>query len=108
MTVRYDNIYLHAKRGQAASANFRQWLDSNGIAFANLDYDDPSDDLAAISTWFDDPDGQRVIFTEAPVLTYDQVVWESDDGTDAYRKTKYAVTTADLPDDFAQLALQVS
>ena len=41
MTVRYENIHLHAKVGQAASAQFRQWLDQNNIAYTNLDYADP-------------------------------------------------------------------
>ena len=47
MTVRYENIHLHAKVGQAASAQFRQWLDQNNIAYTNLDYADPLDDLRA-------------------------------------------------------------
>jgi len=108
MTVRYENIHLHAKVGQAASAQFRQWLDQNGIAYTNLDYADPLDDLRALSTWYDDDNGDPVIFTNSPVLTYDRVIWESDDGTDKYTKPWYAVQSSDLPSDFTTLAEQVS
>lgn len=108
MTVRYENIHLHAKVGQAASAEFRQWLDQNGVAYTNLDYSDPIDDLRAVSTWFHDDDGNPVIFTNSPVLTYDRVVWEADDGSDKYVKSWYAVQSSDLPSDFTTLAEQVS
>jgi len=108
MTVRYENIHLHAKIGQAASAQFRQWLDQNGIAYVNLDYADPLDDLRAISTWFLDDNDDPIIFTNSPVLTYDRVVWEADDGSDKYVKSWYATQSSDLPSDFATLAEQVS
>lgn len=108
MTVRYENIHLHAKVGQAASAEFRQWLDQNGIAYTNLDYTDPIDDLRAVSTWFRDDDGNPVIFTNSPVLTYDRVVWEADDGSDKYVKGSYATQSSDLPSDFTTLAEQVN
>ena len=48
MTVRYDEINLYAKPGQAACATIRQWLDSKGIAYTNLDYQDPTETLAAL------------------------------------------------------------
>lgn len=108
MTVRYENIHLHAKIGQAASAQFRQWLDQNGIAYTNLDYTDPLDDLRAISTWYRDDNDDPIIFTNSPVLTYDRVVWEADDGSDKYIKSWYAVQSSDLPSDFTTLAEQVS
>jgi len=108
MTVRYENIHLHAKVGQAASAEFRQWLDQNSVAYTNLDYSDPIDDLRAVSTWFHDDDGNPVIFTNSPVLTYDRVVWEADDGSDKYVKSWYAVQSSDLPSNFTTLAEQVS
>ena len=31
MTIRFENIHLHAKVGQDASAQFRQWLDQNNV-----------------------------------------------------------------------------
>ncbi len=108
MAIRYENIHLHAKVGQAASAEFRQWLDQNGIAYINLDYKDPMDDLRAISTWFHEDDGSPVIFTNSPVLTYDRVIWEADDGSDKYSKEEYATQSSDLPSDFVTLAEQVS
>mgnify|MGYP007077402080 FL=1 len=108
MTVRYENIHLHAKVGQAASAQFRQWLDQNGIAYTNLDYADPLEDLRALSTWYVDDNQHPIIFTNSPVLTYDRVVWEADDGTDKYVKPWYAVQSSDLPSDFTTLAEQVS
>ena len=52
VTIRYDEIHLYAKPGQAASATVRQWLDTEGIAYTNLDYPDPTETLAALSTWF--------------------------------------------------------
>ena len=108
MTVRYENIHLHAKIGQAASAQFRQWLDQNGIAYINLDYADPLDDLRALSTWYRDDNDDPIIFTNSPVLTYDRVVWEADDGSDKYVKPWYATESGDLPSDFTTLAEQVS
>lgn len=108
MTIRYENIHLHAKVGQAASAQFRQWLDQNGIAYTNLDYADPLDDLRALSTWYRDDNDDPIIFTNSPVLTYDRVIWEADDGSDKYTKGWYAVQSSDLPSDFTTLAEQVS
>lgn len=108
MAIRYENIHLHAKVGQAASAEFRQWLDQNGIAYTNLDYADPIDDLRAVSTWFLDENDSPVIFTNSPVLTYDRVIWEADDGSDKYVKSWYATQSSDLPSDFTTLAEQVS
>lgn len=108
MTIRYDEIHLYAKPGQAASATVRQWLDTEGIAYTNLDYADPTETLAALSTWFQDDEGNAITFTDTPVLIYDQVLWESSDGTDAYRKRHYVTDTSDLPSDFTTLAEQVS
>ena len=49
-----------------------------------------------------------LLFTNSPVLTYDRVVWEADDGTDKYIKPWYATQSSDLPSDFTTLAEQVS
>ena len=108
MVIRYENIHLHAKVGQAASAEFRKWLDQNGIAYTNLYYADPIDELRALSTWFLDENYSPVIFTNSPVLTYDRVIWEADDGSDKYVKSWYATQSSDLPSDFTTLAEQVS
>lgn len=108
MAIRYDDIHLYARRAQAASATIRQWLDAAGIAYINLDYEDPTETLSALSTWFLDEDENPIVFDDCPVLVYEEVIWESDDGTDAYRKRRYVTDVADLPDDFLTLAEQVS
>jgi len=108
MTVRYDQVHLYAKPGQAACATIRQWLDANGITYVNLDYPDPAETLAALSTWFEDGEGNKIIFDDTPVIIYDRLMWESDDGTDRYAHRQYATSVADLPDDFTTLAEQVS
>ena len=51
---------------------------------------------SALSTWYNDDNGDPIIFTNSPVLTYDRVVWESD-GTDKYIKPWYAAQSSDLP-----------
>ena len=108
MTIRYDEVHLYAKPGQAACATIRQWLDSNGIAYTNLDYQDPTDTLAALSTWFQDEEGNDIIFTDTPVLVYDKLLWEADDKSDRYAHRYYVTDVNDLPDDFVTLALKVS
>jgi len=108
MTIRYDEVHLYAKIGQAACATIRQWLDSNGIAYTNLDYQDPTDTLAALSTWFQDEEGNDIIFTDTPVLVYDRLLWEADDKSDRYYHRQYVTDVNDLPDDFVTLALKVS
>ena len=108
MTIRYDEVHLYAKPGQAACATIRQWLDSNKVAYTNLDYQDPTETLAALSTWFQDEEGNNIIFADTPVLIYDRVMWEADDGSDRYAHRQYATDVKDLPDDFVTLALKVS
>jgi len=108
MTVRYDQIHLYAKPGQAACATIRQWLDGNGIAYTNLDYADPTETLAALSTWFQDEEGNDIAFADTPVLVYDRLMWEADDGSDRYAHRHYVTDVEDLPDDFTTLAEQVS
>lgn len=108
MTIRYDEIHLYAKPGQAACATIRQWLDSKEVAYTNLDYQDPTETLAALSTWFENEEGNNIIFADTPVLIYDRVMWEADDGSDRYAHRQYATDVKDLPDDFVTLALKVS
>ena len=70
--IRYENIHLHAQVGHGPSDDFRQWLEDNNVSFITWDGEDPTDDLHAISTWFEnEPD-----FTSS-VLTFDQLMWES-------------------------------
>lgn len=100
MTIRYDNIHLHAQRDQSESDTFKQWLEDNNVSFVYLGYQDASDDLHAISTWFaDEPD-----FTTAPVLTFNQVMWEDPHSDDQYSKAKFAKSSSELPSDFLTLA----
>jgi len=106
--VRYDNIHLHGKVGQLATSQMRAWLDTRAIQFTDLQYEDDTENLAAVSTWFRDENEDPIVFAESPLIIYDIVVWEADDGSDAYRKTGYAVQTSDLPSDFIELAIKVS
>lgn len=106
--VRYDNIHLYGKVGQLATSQMRAWLDTRAIQFTDLQYEDPTECLAALSTWFGGEDEETVTFSETPLIIYDIVIWEADDGSDAYRKQNYAVQTSDLPNDFIELAVKVS
>lgn len=104
--IRYDTIYLHGKIGCADTNAMKLHLSQNNISFVTLDYVDPSDDLAAVSTWFEsEPD-----FRDAPVLTFEKLLWEGeDDGTpERYSKTMFATTPSGLPDNFVELAEKVS
>ena len=62
----------------------------------------------ALSTWFDDENEEPIVFTASPVIIYDIVIWEAEDGSDAYRKTGYAIQSSDLPSNFVELAVKVS
>jgi len=110
MTLRYDKINITVERGQAASNNMITWLTSKDIAITILTYssEDINDALHPLSTWFEDDQGNKIIFETAPVLIFDQVLWEAEDGSDAYRKRKYVTQTSDLPEDFLTLAEKVS
>lgn len=91
-----------------ASRDFRLWLDQNNVDYRTLDYDDPSESLAALSTWgFGDAD-ETTEFTDTPVLIFDKVLWENDDGTDSYTKKLYARSSSDLPSDFLTLVETIS
>ena len=70
--------------------------------------EDIDDALYPLSTWFEDDNQNKIVFGSAPVLVFDQVLWEAEDGSDAYRKRKYATQTSDLPEDFVKLAEKVS
>jgi len=100
MALAYRKITLHAKRNHEESASFEHWLNEKLVAFNLLDYDDPTECLAAISTWFRDAEDNQIVFSNAPVLTYDEVIWEAEDKSDAYIKTRYAISPNDLPADF--------
>jgi len=110
MTIRYDEIYVTVQRGHAASNDMIGWLTSNNIAVSVLSYspEDIDDALYPLSTWFEDDNQNKIVFGSAPVLVFDQVLWEAEDGSDAYRKRKYATQTSDLPEDFVKLAEKVS
>ena len=110
MTIRYDEIYVTVQRGHAASNDMINWLTSNNIAVSVLTYspEDIDDALYPLSTWFEDDNQNKIVFESAPVLVFDQVLWEAEDGSDTYRKRKYATQTSDLPEDFVKLAEKVS
>lgn len=110
MTIRYDEIYVTVQRGHAASNDMIGWLASNNINVTVLMYssEDIDDALYPLSTWFEDDNQNKIVFGSAPVLTFDEVLWESEDGSDAYRKRKYVTQTSDLPENFLTLAEKVS
>lgn len=110
MTIRYDEIYITVQRGHAASNDMIGWLTSNNIAVSVLTYGPEAinDALHPLSTWFEDDLGNKIIFETAPVLVFDEVLWEAPDGSDAYRKRKYATQISDLPEDFVKLSEKVS
>jgi len=55
-----------------------------------------------------DDSENKIIFDAAPVLVFDQVLWEAEDGSDAYRKRMYVTDVDDLPEDFLTFVEKVS
>ena len=111
LTVRYDNVYLYCERKQKASSAWRLWLDTREVAYSLLDYDPGEASELAIEplkTWTFKNNDATVDFEGLPILTYEDIVWESPDGKDRYGKLYYAVTTDDLPSDFADKVAKVS
>jgi hypothetical protein len=86
------------------------WLTSRSISTVILTYtsEDIADALYPLSTWFEDDSGNKVIFHAAPVLIFDQVLWEAEDGSDAYRKRMSVTNVDDLPEDFLTFVEKVS
>lgn len=107
MTIRYDQIHLHARREQPNSLAFAKWLDDNGVDYVALWYTDDRDNLHALSTWFEDDDGNKIVFSSSPVLTFENLIWEADDKSDRYSKTNYATSPSGVPADFLELAEKV-
>lgn len=93
--LRYDEIALHRQRGDEAVDAMLEYLKNNKIAFKDLDYDDQQDDLTAIAGWFD-----KSWTAPLAVLTFEKLKWESEDKTDRYTDTLYALKIEDLPSDF--------
>ena len=110
MTIRYDNLHVTVERGQAASTEMLSWLTSRNINTVILTYtpEDIADALYPLSTWFVDDSENKIIFDAAPVLVFDQVLWEAEDGSDAYRKRMYVTDVDDLPEDFLTFVEKVS
>ena len=108
--IKYDNLYMHSEYGQKASADFKKYLTDNEIAYRDLCYENgaTSETLAALSTWFEDGNGGKVQFSTMPVLTYDEIYWESDDKSVVASTRKYAVTSSNLPADFVAKAVKVN
>jgi len=110
--IKYSDIYLYSTVN-ADSAKFRSYLDSNLINYVNLNYSDEegkSATLAALSTWFDNPDNiaEKIKFTQLPILIFEAVYWESDDGKEKHQKRTFAVKADDLPSDFLDKALKLT
>jgi hypothetical protein len=108
--IRYEGLYMHSKVNQTASASIKKYMFENNIAFVDLVYTDENktETLSALSTWFEDSNGAKIVFNELPVLTYDTVYWESDDKTHKYAVRNYVVKASDIPSDFATLAVKNS
>ena len=111
LTVRYDNVYLYCERKQKASLDWRLWLDTRETAYSIIDYE-PGEaaELAVepLKTWTFKNNDAQVDFEGLPILTYEDIVWESPDGEDRYGKLFYAITTDDLPSDFVDKVAKVS
>lgn len=102
--IAYTNIVLHCKKKCPSARLIRRWLEDNDVEFVDLEFEDPTEDLKAITTWFQTPDGAAPYFGDMPVLTYNAVLWRAPDGSDQYEKVKYAVSSGGLPHDFAEKA----
>ena len=97
--IRYDDIVLHSERGDTDAQALRTYLTANNIKFADLVYDDQTDDLTAIAGWFD-----KEWTRPMAVLTFDKVLWEAADKSDKYEKTLHALKASELPDNFVEMA----
>lgn len=110
--IKYSDIYLYSTIN-ADSAKYRSYLDSNLINYVNLNYADEEGKtatLAALSTWFDDLEnpGQKIQFTQYPILVFESVYWESEDGKEKHQKRTFAVKADDLPSDFLDKATKLT
>ena len=108
--IRYDDLYMHGKKNQTLTVNVKKFLFDNNIAFNDLVYtdDNKAETIAALSTWFEDTAGNKIIFSDLPILTYDEIYWESEDKALKYAVRKYALQVSDLPSDFTTLAVKNS
>lgn len=107
-TLKYAQITLHGKRNHEPTQNFAEWLRSVGVLFQLLDHEDPTENIAAVRTWFRDDEGNDATFN-VPVLTFNRVLWEDPQGDeDPYTQTLFATGYADLPADFVQKAEKVA
>lgn len=105
--IRYDKIYLYGRFGQAETREMRIWLDAHGILYRDMQYEDDTENLAALSTWFHDENDEQITFPQSPVVIWDSIIWEADDGSDSYEKRMYATQTSEFPSDFLELAVKV-
>lgn len=114
--IRYDTLYMHGKLRHIPSIEFRANLLSHKVDFADLVFEDPTDCLVSLSTWFLTPEckadpslpPEKVQFSELPILTYDTVYWESDNKEHKYSVRNYALKPEDLPSDFFDLVIKIT
>lgn len=99
--IAYKDVALHCRRNDAQARLIRRALEDMEAKFIVLEFDDPTEDLKAVTTWFDGEPN----FADMPVLTYREVFWQDpDDPTHDYGRTCFALTPGDLPEDFAVLS----
>lgn len=63
-------VYLYTTNTDDASAQAKQWLDTNGVEYTLLEYNDVAqhpDVLGALNSWF------GTNFTQFPIVTYDEI-----------------------------------
>lgn len=105
--IKYDSVHLYAKRMHPESSRVRAFLNKNGVKFADLQYSPELEVveacLAPLNTWFD-----GVVFEDLPILVFDAVFWEAEDGPESYRVRQYAIAVSELPDNFLELVEKTS
>ena len=102
--ITYKLVTLHSKRGDPAAEAFRVAL--NGAVYADLAYDDPTDNNMAVATWFTNDIGVTPNFGDGPILTYSEVLWvDPVDPQLEYIKVKYILRPEDIPSDLIAKAV---
>jgi hypothetical protein len=102
--IAYKLVTLHSKRGDPAAEAFRQAL--AGAVYADLAYDDPTENNMAVATWFKNDLGIAPEFGDGPVLTYSEVIWtDPRNSENEYFKVKYCLRPEDMPLDMVAKAV---
>ena len=96
--IAYKFVTLHSKKGDPVAETFRVAL--TGATYADLAYDDPTDNNMAVATWFRNDLGIAPEFGDGPILTYTEVIWVDEKNLEnEYVKVKYLLNSKDIPLD---------